>query len=620
MTLHNISRFFAALAVLLVISTPKALRAEDLIVTHTPADATQFATIQAAIDHAATVLTTAPSTSFRILVKADPVAYTGPIKPISNVPIIGSSTAETFMDGSGSETLISLSGVTSVQIRNFTFRNALVGITVANSSVIGITNNVFQLGIAGTGVRVQGSPSTSIINNTFFGNAVAIGTDADITITNDIFASNTTALSTQISLTQLSYNDFFSNIANGVANLDAHSIPNTQVPNADPLFVNQANGDFHLQAGSPCAGAGNPQAAPNSFNSSIDMGAYGGTSSDILLATVTGLVSSVPLNSPSTIALSWNPTGNGRVTVYRVYYGTISRTSPGFITYNGNQATKGTSPLAVPVGTTSATLSGLPLTGPAVPGIPQNIATVPMNQALQISWTIVPGATGYRIYYSTSESDVAASPPTAPFVPVAGGATSTAPLPGLTNSTHYFVAVSALAQTTFFAAVTAVIDSTLVSNPGSANESSYSQETGKGVGAVVESGISTPAQDFPEAIAPFPNLKGGGCFIATAAYGFYSAPQVQLLRDFRDRYLMTNAPGRAFVAWYYRYGPRGAHFINAHPWLKPPVRVALFPLVCGSMLLLHTSTGAKIALMIGAALAFVMLAQRKKLSAAGGLR
>jgi hypothetical protein len=54
---------------------------------------------------------------------------------------------------------------------------------------------------------------------------------------------------------------------------------------------------------------------------------------------------------------------------------------------------------------------------------------------------------------------------------------------------------------------------------------------------------------------------------------------VQLLRAFRDRYLLTNVPGRAFVAWYYRHSPRWAQAIEPHAWAKALVRVALLPAI-----------------------------------------
>src|SRR3989304_7698561 len=75
---------------------------------------------------------------------------------------------------------------------------------------------------------------------------------------------------------------------------------------------------------------------------------------------------------------------------------------------------------------------------------------------------------------------------------------------------------------------------------------------------------------------------GGGCFIATAAYGTPMAEEIEILREFRDEYLMTNTVGRALVDVYYRVSPRLAEFITAHPSLKPVVRTGLLPAVAMS--------------------------------------
>jgi hypothetical protein len=72
---------------------------------------------------------------------------------------------------------------------------------------------------------------------------------------------------------------------------------------------------------------------------------------------------------------------------------------------------------------------------------------------------------------------------------------------------------------------------------------------------------------------------GGGCFIATAAYGSYATPCVLILREMRDRFLLTNSIGKSFVSLYYKYSPPVAEFIANHDDVKMLVRLSLLPLV-----------------------------------------
>ena len=78
-----------------------------------------------------------------------------------------------------------------------------------------------------------------------------------------------------------------------------------------------------------------------------------------------------------------------------------------------------------------------------------------------------------------------------------------------------------------------------------------------------------------------------GCFIATAAYGSPLHPHLDILRDFRDKYLMPNGFGRKFVELYYRYSPSIAGFIARHKLLKAAVRINLLPLIVFSSLVVH---------------------------------
>jgi len=107
--------------------------------------------------------------------------------------------------------------------------------------------------------------------------------------------------------------------------------------------------------------------------------------------------------------------------------------------------------------------------------------------------------------------------------------------------------------------------------------------------------------------SPQPDGDGGGCFIATAAYGSYLDSHVETLRDFRDSYMLTNPVGSALVSAYYDISPPLAEFIDEHPTLKPIVRVGLMPAVALSTVAVNTTLAEKIAMVSGLALVSLAL-------------
>ncbi|MFC1820647.1 CFI-box-CTERM domain-containing protein [Thermodesulfobacteriota bacterium] len=90
----------------------------------------------------------------------------------------------------------------------------------------------------------------------------------------------------------------------------------------------------------------------------------------------------------------------------------------------------------------------------------------------------------------------------------------------------------------------------------------------------------------------------GGCFIATAAYGSSFERHVEILRKFRDVYLLPTRLGNAFVDVYYKYAPPAAAFIGKHEGIRAAVRIGLVPVVGMSYLALHTTAVEKIGIML----------------------
>jgi hypothetical protein len=57
------------------------------------------------------------------------------------------------------------------------------------------------------------------------------------------------------------------------------------------------------------------------------------------------------------------------------------------------------------------------------------------------------------------------------------------------------------------------------------------------------------------------------------------APEVVTFREFRNKFLLTNTAGRAFIKAYYDYGPIGADWIYKNRFLKTASLGFLWPLL-----------------------------------------
>jgi hypothetical protein len=164
---------------------------------------------------------------------------------------------------------------------------------------------------------------------------------------------------------------------------------------------------------------------------------------------------------------------------------------------------------------------------------------------------------GYKVYYGTQSEEY-------DFVIDVG------------DVTHYTV-TGLEPETLYYLALTAYDTSW--------NESDFSAE------------VSAVTGDEPDP-APSPNAtslidsdsSGGGCFIATAAYGSYLDPHVKILRDFRDEFLSSTSLGRKCVYLYYQYGPRIADRMGKYGFLRFLTRQALLPLIGLSSLSVKTAT------------------------------
>jgi len=103
---------------------------------------------------------------------------------------------------------------------------------------------------------------------------------------------------------------------------------------------------------------------------------------------------------------------------------------------------------------------------------------------------------------------------------------------------------------------------------------------------------------------------GGGCLIATAAFGSEMAPQVQFLRELRDNTVLQTQSGTSFMTgfnqFYYSFSPQIADLERENPIFKETVKLTLTPLLTSLTLLNYVDIDSE-SEMLGYGIGIIML-------------
>jgi len=104
--------------------------------------------------------------------------------------------------------------------------------------------------------------------------------------------------------------------------------------------------------------------------------------------------------------------------------------------------------------------------------------------------------------------------------------------------------------------------------------------------------------------------EGGGCLIATAAFGSEMAPQVQFLRELRDNTVLQTESGTSFMTgfnqFYYSFSPAVADYERENPAFKEVVKVTLTPLLSSLTLLQYADIDSE-SEMLGYGISIILL-------------
>jgi len=95
--------------------------------------------------------------------------------------------------------------------------------------------------------------------------------------------------------------------------------------------------------------------------------------------------------------------------------------------------------------------------------------------------------------------------------------------------------------------------------------------------------VCGPGTELKNNVCVAEQQKGGGCLIATAAFGSEMAPQVQFLREIRDGTVLQTQSGSTFMTgfnqFYYSFSPAIADYERENPAFKETVKIAITPML-----------------------------------------
>ncbi|MEX0640443.1 MAG: CFI-box-CTERM domain-containing protein [Nitrosopumilaceae archaeon] len=124
-----------------------------------------------------------------------------------------------------------------------------------------------------------------------------------------------------------------------------------------------------------------------------------------------------------------------------------------------------------------------------------------------------------------------------------------------------------------------VVDTTPAQVPGNNTEEKIGSVEKQIEQSAKEQVEETPKQNEVQDI----NEDGGGCLIATAAFGSELSTQVQMLREVRDTQIMNTQVGAMFLSgfnqFYYSFSPTIADLERQSPAFKEFVKITITPLL-----------------------------------------